>query len=128
MKTIGLGTLAAFMAATSIGAAAVAQPYSPPPVRGDQVVWGAGGVGDIDHRIDWMQRRIDRGRVDGSLDHREYRRVRGQLDAVRDQYRRARLRHGGRLDDRSRQMLAASLDHVNDEIHWLKGADGRHPW
>ena len=121
-------TLAALLAAgAACGSPAQAQPYGPPPGPGYHGAERPGGW-DIERRIGWTQERINRGRDDGSLDRREFRRVQGQLNHIRYDYRRARWHGGGRLDDRARDMLTARLDRVNDEIHWLRHNDERRPW
>jgi hypothetical protein len=60
----------------------------------------------LQQRIDWLQRRIDRGVADGSLSRQEERRARYQLDALR---RDAGLLQQ-RLDDLSRSLRWARRD------------------
>ncbi len=128
MKKACLAVIAALAATTALTAPALAQPYGPPPPGpGFQGPDRPGGWA-IDRRIDWIQDRINRGRADGSLDRREFRRVQSQLNGVRHQFERARWRSGGRLNDRARDMLSARLDRLNDEIRWLRHNDERRPW
>jgi hypothetical protein len=83
---------------------------------------------ELDRRIDWMQQRIDHGRADGSLDRREARRVQHELIRIRHDEDRLRYRSGGRLTDRDRMMLQDRLDHLSDQIRWLRHNDERRPW
>jgi hypothetical protein len=75
-----------------------------------------------------MQQRIERGRADGSLDWREGRRVQGELIHIRREEDMLRDRNGGRLSDRDRMMLQDRLDHLSDQIRWLRHNDERRPW
>jgi len=128
-----LSTLAMLAACGAIAAAApaMAQPYGGYPNRGDHYdhdrdhgpqAW------DLGRRIDWLQRRIDRGRQDGSLDRREAYRVQGSLNDIRGDMRRMQRRNGGMLDPRQRDVLNDRLDRLNDQIHWLRQNDERRPW
>ncbi len=128
MKKACLALLAGLAATTALAAPALAQPYGPPPPGPGFHGRDRPGGWAIDRRIDWTQDRINRGRADGSLDRHEFRRVQSQLNGVRHQFQRARWRSGGRLDDRAREMLAARLDRLNDEIRWLRHNDERRPW
>jgi hypothetical protein len=126
-----LVTLAILAAAGTIaaGAPAMAQPDH----------YGHGGYGDrgrgegpramdLNGRIDWMQRRIDRGRDDGSLDRREVYRVQSALDGIRRDMRRMERRSGGVLRGYQRDELQGRLDRLNDQMHWLRRNDERRPW
>ena len=125
MKTM-ISAAAAALALLSAAPAALAQPYGPPPpgpgMGGPQRGW------QLDQRIDWMQRRIDRGRADGSLDWREARRVQGELFHIRRDERMMRDRNGGRLSDRDRFFLQDRLDRLNNQLRWLRHNDERRPW
>ena len=83
---------------------------------------------DIDRREHWMAERIERGVADGSLDRREARRVHRELDSIRDQEDRMRVRHGGRLDDRDRMVLEYRLDELGARIRWLRHNEEAAPW
>jgi hypothetical protein len=69
-------------------------------------------------RVDFLQRRIDRGLADGSLDRREARRVQYQLNSIR------RDASGRRLTPQRRDMLNQRLDNLSREIRWARN-DGR---
>ena len=69
-------------------------------------------------RVDFLQRRINRGLADGSLDRREARRVQYQLDTIR---RDASYR---RLTPQRRAMLNQRLDDLSRQIRWARN-DGR---
>ena len=134
MKKACLTLFAGLAATAALTAPALAQPYGPPPPPPGAYGHGPGpgpmqpGGWGIDRRIDWMQDRINRGRSDGSLDRREFRRVQGQLNHIKNDFRRARWHNGGRLDDRARDMLQGRLDRLNSEIHWLRDNGDRRPW
>ena len=126
MKLVLKGAVAALAVLSAVPA--VAQPYRPPPPGAEAPGMPPQGGWDIDRRINWMQERIERGRSDGSLDRHEARRVQMGLDRIRDDATRLRDRHGGRLWDRDRDMLQGRLDHLNDQIRWLRHNDERRPW
>jgi hypothetical protein len=88
----------------------------------------APGGWEIDRREQWMEQRIQQGARDGSLDRREYRRVQGELNSIRNEERRMRAHHRGRLDDRDRMALERRLDDLNARIHWLRSNGERAPW
>lgn len=88
---------------------------------------GPGGGWDIDHRIDWMQDRINHGRDDGSLWPHAAARAQRSLNSIRSQERHARYRDGGHLSDFDRQGLEQRLDQLNDQLHWMHPAPPR-PW
>lgn len=141
MKALTIAAMAASalvaLTAPSLGAA---QPYDNHDRGGgwDQRDYargqGADGRGgavaqELDRRIDWMQRRIDRGRQDGSLDRGEAWRIQGQLDQIRQDSRRMRQHNGGNwLRGDQRDRLTARLNRLNDQIHWLRRNDDRRPW
>lgn len=117
--------LAAFAALTTAAfvAPAIAQPYGPPPPP-----YGRPGGWDIAGRIHWIQDRILRGRDDGSLDRREFDRVQRELNSIRHEDENFRRFHGGHLDEGVRINLEARLDHLNDQIHWMREHGDRRPW
>jgi hypothetical protein len=141
MKPFTVAALAAsaVMALCAPGAG-MAQPY-------DHHDWGDHGPGDrgdhrgpddrggperggwdLDHRLDWLQTRISRGRDDGSLDRREAWRAQRTLDSIRNDERRMKWRHHGWLNDGDRMALQARLDQLNEQLHWLRHNDERRPW
>ena len=134
MKKACLTLIAALAATTAFTAPVLAQPYGPPPAPGaydrDHDHRGPDQPGGwaIDRRIDWLQDRINHGRADGSLDRREFHRVQFQLNDIKHDFRRAMHRGEGRLDDRARDMLGDRLNHLNDEIHWLRDNGEHRPW
>jgi hypothetical protein len=141
MKTLSFAAMAASalvaLCAPGLGAA---QPYDRHDWdrggdhRGDGWGRGADGRGEavawnIDRRIDWMQKRINRGRDDGSLDRREAWRAQGQLDLIRSDAARMRAHNGGNwLRGDQRDRLNNRLNRLNDQLHWLRRNDERRPW
>ncbi len=122
MKKTSLIVLSALAAVTAVAGPVLAQPYGPPPGMERPGGW------DLERRIHWTQDRIVRGRDDGSLDRREFDRVQGELDRIRHERDEAFRRDGGRLEPRVRDDLLARLDHVNDQIHWMRDAGEHRPW
>jgi hypothetical protein len=125
MRRIILGVLAV-ASVIAAGAPALAQPY--PRERG----WDRGhgedrGEWNIDRRLEWMQRRIERGRDDGSLDRREAWRAQRSLNDIRTDKVRWERRNGY-LNSWQRDQLQARLDRLNDRLHWLRNNDERRPW
>ena len=82
----------------------------------------------LKQREDWLSSRLDKARDDGSLDHREFERVRHDLARIRDDEEHLRDRHDGQLTDNETTTLEARLDGVADQIHWLHENSFRHPW
>ncbi len=120
MRRVNLMVLAA-VGIIAAAAPALAQPYrGGPRERGPD---RSERNYDIAGRIDWMQRRIDRGRGNGSLDRREAYRVQQQLDDIRHDMRRTMRRNGGYLTPSDRAFLQRRLDRLNDQIHWLRRND-----
>ena len=69
---------------------------------------------NIDERIDHMERRIERGVDNGSLNRHEARDLRGQLRRIKN--REARMRADGRLDHRERERLQNDVDRLDRHI------------
>jgi hypothetical protein len=67
-------------------------------------------------RIDFLQRRIDRGIADGSLDRREGRRAQAELGNIRRDVMRMR----GRMTPQSRDMVQRRLDDLSQRIRWAR--------
>jgi len=118
MKKIVLGGLAALVA---LGAPpAAAQPYN---ASNSQNSWNRdafwrGASDDPFARITFLQRRINRGTSDGSLDRREARRSQRELNVIQRDARRM-----GRLDSRERNILLSRLDDLSRTMRWQ-----RQPW
>ena len=126
MKLIIAAALAA-SALTSVAAPALAQPYGPPPPH-EYGPPPAPVAIDIDQRIDWMQRRIEHGRMDGALDPREAKRCQDELNSIRSEEKRDLFRHWGKLRGGDRDHLQARLDQLGATIHWMRDDGQRRPW
>ncbi|MGA0599433.1 hypothetical protein ACO2Q3_01865 [Caulobacter sp. KR2-114] len=110
--------LLAIAAVASLGAAASASaaPYGYGPGPGD----GAA----IDQRINQISLRIDRGARDGSLNFREARGLRYQLDGIR----RLEVRYGrDGLNGRERAELNGRLDRLSYQVRGERH-DGDRRW
>jgi len=115
MKKIMLGGLAALVA---LGAAPLTAPVTAQPYGSNswnrEAFW-RGASDDPFARITFLQRRIDRGVSDGSLDRREARRSQMELNVIQRDARRM-----GRLDSRERDMLLSRLDNLSQRIRWQR--------
>ena len=69
---------------------------------------------EIDSRIRQANERIDRNLERGALTRHDARRLRDELNGIRDT--EARMRSDGRLDRREREILDRKLDRLNKEI------------
>jgi hypothetical protein len=74
---------------------------------------------DLRQRVDWLQRRIDRGVSDGSLDRRDARDLYRQLDMIRIDARR------GYMTSDRRDRLQARLDSLSSQIRWQRQGGDR---
>jgi hypothetical protein len=70
-------------------------------------------------RIDFLQRRIDQGIADGSLDPHEARRAQYQLSGIR----RDAMRMRGHMTPASSDMIQRRLDDLGRRIHWMRSND-----
>jgi hypothetical protein len=69
---------------------------------------------EIDSRIRQSHERIDKNLERGALTMHDARRLREQLNEIRET--EARMRKDGRLDHREREILDHKLDRLNSEI------------
>lgn len=106
--------VAAALAALAVAVAAPA--FAQPPY------W------DIGRREHWIGERLERGVADRSVERREARRVRRQLDEIRAEESRMRQGHGGRLTEADRRALETRLDVLNDHIRWVRRNEAVPPW
>ncbi len=119
------------MGLTGLAAApALAQPYGPPPPPPGYAppMDAPRGQLDLGRRIEWSQARIDHAMAAGALDHREYDRVQRELNGIRHEFDRVRAFEMGHVDEGHRADLAAKLDRLNDQIHWMRAWDEHRPW
>jgi len=79
-----------------------------------------GAPENVRDRIGFLQRRIDRGIADGSLNRREARSSQRQLDAIRRAVRRMR----GDMSPQDRDMIQARLDNLSQRLRWRRANDG----
>lgn len=71
-------------------------------------------------RIQFLQRRIDRGVRDGSLSRREARRAQMELRSIRQTAWQWRRQDGGTLRPRHAANLQMRLDNLSRNIQWLR--------
>lgn len=100
------------LAIAAVGTLAASAPAMAQPFRGPGP--GPGDGAQIDQRIGELSGRIDRGTRDGSLNYREARRLRGQLNNIQ----RLEVRFGrDGLNGRERADLNSRLDGLAAQIH-----------
>jgi hypothetical protein len=123
--------VAMLMAMAGTAIPALAQPAWAPGDAWNRDAFWRGAPTNVRERIDWLQRRIERGVTDGSLNRREARRLQWQLNNIRRDAWRAR-RDGGGLSGREEAMLQDRLDNLSRQIRWERrnnrvGAGGAYP-
>jgi len=130
MKLIALpiaaGAAALLAAALPVGAAH-AQSYVGAPVDANAVVADHGDW-TLKDREHWLFTRLDKARDDGSIDGREYDRVRHDMENIRADEDRMRDNHDGQLTDNETTSLEARLGGVANQIHWLHESSFQRPW
>jgi hypothetical protein len=101
------------MAIAMLGATpAVAQYNSAPSSSWNREAFWQGAPSGITERVDFIQRRIDRGVSDGTLTRREANNLNRELTSVRNEARR------GRMTDSRRDNLQARLDNISSRVRW----------
>lgn len=118
-------SMAALAGLTMVGTLpAVAQPpqaWAGPGSGGwNRDAFWRGAPDDPYQRIAFLQRRIDRGVAEGSLDRREARRSGYQLDRIRRTADQMRRRHHGRLSPSDYQYVQGQLDQLSQRIRWSR--------
>lgn len=109
--------LAAIAALSMVGTLpAVAQPAA----AWNRDAFWRGAPADPYQRIDFLQRRIQHGANDGSLNPREARRSQYQLNQIRRDADRMRMRHHGNLRPADYEYLQSRLDGLSQQIRWQR--------
>ena len=85
-----------------------------PASAGEVYAQAAPSAWEIDSRIRQAHERIDKNLERGALTLRDAKRLRGELNGIRDT--EARMRRDGRLDHHEREILDRKLDRLNTEI------------
>lgn len=119
MRTIALGSLIAMalVGSTPLMAQSPARDWN--RTTWDREAFWRGAPEGIRERIDFLQRRIDRGIADGSLDRREARRSQYQLNLIRSDVRRMR----GQMTPWRRDQIQARLDNLSRQLRWRRQND-----
>ena len=119
--------MAALAAATMLGSMpAAAQPgYGQAPSSYGQTGWDRrafwhGAPDDPYQRIEFLERRIQRGIADGSLNRREARWSERDLNSIREAARQRRYYHHGRLTPDDNAYLQSRLDNVSERLRWRR--------
>lgn len=107
-------------------AAPVYEASAPPPttVYDHDGFWREAPQG-LRERIDWMQARIDRARDNHTLDGRQVNYAEHELGDIRRMTSDLRARDGGRLNDADRGYVQGRLDHLSQNLRWMRSEDGR---
>ena len=133
MKMIAMGSILAL--ATLSAAPLMAQPsprYNDGAGYNQDTFW-RGAPSDTRSRIDFLQKRIDRGVADGSLDREEARRSQAELNNIR----RDTVRMRGRMTPNGEALTQRRLDNLAQRIRWERhdgqrayndGRGGRDPY
>ena len=108
-----------------VSAAIVASLFTGGAPLAAQPGWNApafwrGAPAGVMQRADFLQRRIDNGIRDGSIDRREAWRVQRELRNIREDARRAAWRNGGRLRPAEEARLQARLDNLSRQIRCIR--------
>jgi hypothetical protein len=85
-----------------------------PASAGEVYAQAAPSAWEIDSRIRQAHERIDKNLERGALTLHDAKRLRGELNGIRDT--EARMRRDGRLDHHEREILDRKLDRLNTEI------------
>jgi hypothetical protein len=120
-------SVAAFAALTMVGTLpAAAQPASgwAGSQGWDRDAFWRDAPQDPYQRITFLQRRIDRGLQDGSLDRREARRAQSQLNGIRRDADQMRRRHQGRFSSGDYQYIQGQLDQLSQRVRWSRQSAG----
>ena len=113
-------SMAALAALTMVGTLpAAAQPWNGPNGWDRNAFWRDAPT-DPYQRIDFLQRRIDRGIADGSLDPRAARRSQYELRNIRRTADRMRWRHGGQFSSTDYDYIQSQLDQLSQRIRWQR--------
>jgi hypothetical protein len=108
-------TVASLVALALLGSTpALAQPYGRAVPGWDREAFWRDAPSDIRQRIDWLQRRIDRGVDDGTLTRSESRDLDRRLDYIRRDAAR------GYITPERRDRLQARLDDLSSEVRWQR--------
>jgi len=108
--------MAAIAALTMVGTLpAVAQPGN-----WDRNAFWRDAPTDPYQRINFLQRRIQRGIEDGSLSRRDARRAQYQLNQIRRSADRMRYRHHGDFRQADYDYIQSQLDNLSQQIRWQR--------
>jgi len=115
-----LKALAAPMAAIAALTMVGTLPAAAQPGGWDRNAFWRDAPTDPYQRIDFLQRRIQRGMNDGSLGRREARRSQYQLNQIRRDADRMRYRHHGRFSESDYNYIQSRLDSLSQQIRWQR--------
>ena len=119
LKTLA-APMAAIAALTMVGTLPMAAPVAAQAPAWDRDAFWRGAPTDPYQRIDFLQRRIQRGANDGSLNPREARRAQYQLNQIRRDADRMRYRHHGRFSEADYSYVQSRLDSLSQQIRWQR--------
>ena len=137
MKTLSLlgGAAALLILApmTAANAQSMDSPAMAPPAVDASAVDASATVTQsgnwtLKQRESWLHDRVDKSHSDGSLESREYDRVKEQLSDIHHDEEALRDHQSGQLTDNQTAMLETRLDDVAAKIHWVQDANFQRPW
>ena len=114
-----LKALAAPMAAIAALTMVGTLPAAAQPANWDRNAFWRDAPTDPYQRIQFLQRRIQRGIEDGSLSRRDARRAQYQLDQIRRNADRMRSRHGD-FRQADYDYIQSQLDNLSQQIRWQR--------
>ena len=115
-----LKALAAPMAAIAALTMVGTLPAAAQPGAWDRNAFWRDAPADPYQRIDFLQRRIQRGADDGSLTQRQARRAQYQLNQIRRSADRMRYRLHGTLRQADYDYIQGQLDNLSQQIRWQR--------
>lgn len=115
-----LKALAAPMAALAALTMVGSFPAAAQPGAWNRDAFWRGAPADPYQRIDFLQRRIEHGIDDGSLDRREARRSQWQLNRIRRDADRMRRQHHGHFRSADYDYIQGRLDDLSRELRWRR--------
>lgn len=94
-------------------------PPGPPPRYDAGAFWRAAPA-PPGERVDFLQRRIDQGIRDGSLDPHEGRQALGELGSIRGELQQMHYRDGPNLTPHHWSQLQGRLGDLSSRLRWMR--------
>lgn len=129
LSRLAFAAVAATFGLSAFGAA-LAQDMTPPapPPAVAEVAPVAHGEWTLRQREEWLSDRLEKARVDGSLDHSQFEKAKHEMTDLRREEGRTRNHSHGQLTGDQTAELEAHLDAVGAKIHWANATAYNRPW